>query len=141
MTGHALIDHEVYLHKEWFAEGNSRLSEAHAPGPVAKRTTGKRAAEMLRRVPARPTAVSATGDEVYGNSPHLRRGHYSAGLALVLALPGQGNSGESRVRPVRGRMGLWHDPGGIRTHSSKINRRPQSVISGCGRRDGGSGYA
>lgn len=87
-TGHALIDYEVYLHKEWFAEDDTRLGAAHAPGPVPKRTKGQQAAEMLRRLlagPARPTAVSATGDEVYGNSPHLRRGLYDAGLTFVLA--------------------------------------------------------
>lgn len=87
-AGHALIDYEVYLHKEWFAEGDARLGAAHAPGPVAKRTKGQQAAEMLRRLltgPARPTAVSATGDEVYGNSPHLRAGLYDAALPFVLA--------------------------------------------------------
>lgn len=87
-TGHALIDYEVYLHKEWFAEGDARLGASHAPGPVPKRTKGQQAAEMLRRLlagPARPTAVAATGDEVYGNSPHLRRGLYDAGLTFVLA--------------------------------------------------------
>lgn len=87
-AGHALIDYEVYLHKEWFAEDDPRLGEAHAPGPVAKRTKGQQAAEMLRRLlagPARPAAVSATGDEVYGASPHLRRGLYDAGLPFVLA--------------------------------------------------------
>ncbi len=74
-AGHALIDYEVYLHKEWFAEGDARLGAAHAPGPVAKRTKGQQAAEMLRRLltgPARPTAVSATGDEVYGSASRLR---------------------------------------------------------------------
>jgi SRSO17 transposase len=87
-AGHALIDYEVYLHKEWFAEEDLRLGAAHAPGPVPKRTKGQQAAEMLRRLlagPARPRAVSATGDEVYGNSPHLRRGLYGAGLTFVLA--------------------------------------------------------
>lgn len=87
-AGHALIDYEVYLHKEWFAEDDTRLGAAHAPGPVAKRTKGQQAAEMLRRLlagPARPAAVSATGDEVYGNSPHLRRGLYDARLPFVLA--------------------------------------------------------
>lgn len=85
---HALIDYEVYLHKAWFVEGDTRLGEAHAPGPVPKRTKGQQAAEMLRRLlagPARPSAVAATGDEVYGNSPHLRRGLYDAGLTFVLA--------------------------------------------------------
>lgn len=88
VAGHALIDYEVYLHGEWFAEGDPRLGVAHAPGPVAKRTKGQQAAEMLRRLltgPARPSAVSATGDEVYGNSPHLRRGPYDAQLPFVLA--------------------------------------------------------
>ena len=87
-AGHALIDYEVYLHKEWFAEGDARLGEAHAPGPVPKRTKGQQAAEMLRRLvagPTRPSAVAATGDEVYGNSPHLRRGLYDARLPFVLA--------------------------------------------------------
>jgi SRSO17 transposase len=87
-AGHALIDFEVYLHKEWFAEDDGRLGASHAPGPVAKRTKGQQAAEMLRRLgagPARPSAVSATGDEVYGASPHLRRGLYDARLPFVLA--------------------------------------------------------
>lgn len=87
-AGHALIDYEVYLHKEWFAEGDARFGTTHAPGPVAKRTKGQQVAEVLRRLlagPVRPKAVTATDDEVYGNSPHLRRGLYDSGLPFVLA--------------------------------------------------------
>lgn len=73
--GYALVDYEVFLPGEWFAEGAARLGDAGAPGPVAKRTKDKKAAAMTRRFlagPAGPAAVVATGDEVYGKSPHLR---------------------------------------------------------------------
>lgn len=87
-AGHALTDYEVYLHKEWFTEGDERLGTANAPDPAPKRTKGQQAAKLLQHLladAAPPGAVSATGDEVYGNSPRLQVGLYQAQLPLVLA--------------------------------------------------------
>lgn len=98
--GHALVDYEVYLHGEWFAEGDGRLGASGAPGPVPKRTKGQQAAVMTRRFlagPAKPAAVVATGDEVYGKSPHLRAELYRHRVPFVLAV-----AANTRLRPDPG---------------------------------------
>ncbi|THV35249.1 IS701 family transposase [Glycomyces buryatensis] len=98
--GHALVDYEVFLPGEWFTEGDARLGDAGAPGPVAKRTKGQQAAAMTRRFlagPAGPAAVVPTGDEVYGESPHLRDELYAYRVPFVLAV-----AKDTRLRPGPG---------------------------------------
>jgi SRSO17 transposase len=76
--GHAPIDRELYLPRCWIADPQ-RLTEAGVPDDIDSATKPALSTGMLSRalragVPAR----WATGDEVYGNDPGLRRVRGSA---------------------------------------------------------------
>jgi SRSO17 transposase len=84
--GHALVDRELYLPKEW-TEAPSRCREAGVPDDRPFMTKPEIARTMLRRAYVegfRPAWV--TGDEVYGASGDLRRDLEKRGQAYVLAV-------------------------------------------------------
>jgi SRSO17 transposase len=71
--GHALVDRELYLPKEW-ATDKGRRQEAGVPAAVTFATKPRLAERMLRRVwQAGVSAAWVTGDAVYGRDGAFRR--------------------------------------------------------------------
>jgi SRSO17 transposase len=84
--GHALLDRELYLPKEW-ADDARRREEARIPEDVAFATKPQLAERMLQRAwKAGVKAAWVTGDEVYGSDPPLRRFLESNRQPYVLAV-------------------------------------------------------
>lgn len=70
--GHALIDRELYLPKEW-TDDRERCTAAAVPGAVAFATKPQLAQRMIERALTAGVPVSwVLGDEVYGNDRRLR---------------------------------------------------------------------
>lgn len=70
--GHAFVDRELYLPKEWAADGERRR-EAGVPDEVEFATKPALALQMLKRAEtAGVRAAWVTGDEVYGRDRALR---------------------------------------------------------------------
>jgi SRSO17 transposase len=84
--GHALLDRELYLPKEWASDANRREA-AHVPEDVAFATKPQLAERMLKRAwGAGVKAAWVTGDAVYGSDSHLRRFLESNRQPYVLAV-------------------------------------------------------
>ncbi|TDD95324.1 transposase [Actinomadura rubrisoli] len=72
-TGHAFIDRELYLPESWASDpGTASTAGVPADRQIATKP------ELARRIVARALVAGAdahwaTGDEVYGQSPDLRR--------------------------------------------------------------------
>ena len=84
--GHALLDRELYLPKEW-ANDADRREAARIPPEVRFATKPRLAERMLER--ARKAGVEAawvTGDAVYGSDTHFRRSLERDGQPYVLAV-------------------------------------------------------
>jgi SRSO17 transposase len=84
--GHALLDRELYLPKDWAGDAGRR-EEARIPPEVAFATKPQLAERMLKRAwKLGVKAAWVTGDAVYGNDVHFRRTLESNGQAYVLAV-------------------------------------------------------
>jgi SRSO17 transposase len=84
--GHAFIDRELYLPKEW-AEDTPRRWEAGVPDHVAFATKPQLARRMLERaLDAGVPFGWVTGDEVYGGDRRLRLWLEERGVPHVLAI-------------------------------------------------------
>jgi SRSO17 transposase len=84
--GHALLDRELYLPREW-ADDAGRRETARVPEDVAFATKPRLAERMLARAwRAGVEAAWATGDAVYGGDSHLRRFLESNRQPYVLAV-------------------------------------------------------
>ena len=84
--GHALLDRELYLPKEWINDADRREA-AGIPPDVAFATKPRLAERMLKRAwRAGFRASWVTGDAVYGNDVHFRRTLESNGQPYVLAV-------------------------------------------------------
>ncbi len=70
--GHALIDCELYLPKDWISD-EARRREAKIPDPVTFQTKPVLARQMLERAQATGMQVDwVTGDSIYGSDRRLR---------------------------------------------------------------------
>jgi SRSO17 transposase len=84
--GHALLDRELYLPKEWAGDADRREA-ARIPEEVEFATKPQLAERMFKRAwKAGVKAAWATGDAVYGGDPHLRRFLESNRQPYVLAV-------------------------------------------------------
>jgi SRSO17 transposase len=84
--GHALLDRELYLPREWAADAGRREA-ARIPEDVAFATKPQLAERMLKRAwKAGVKAAWVTGDAVYGNDVRFRRTLESNGQPYVLAV-------------------------------------------------------
>jgi SRSO17 transposase len=84
--GHALLDRELYLPKEWAGDADRRQA-ARIPQEVRFATKPQLAERMLERAwKAGVKAAWVTGDAVYGNDVHFRRTLESHGQPYVLAV-------------------------------------------------------
>jgi SRSO17 transposase len=85
--GHALIDRELYLPKEWAAD-RERRAEAGVPEEVGFATKPQLAQQMLRRAWRQGvTAAWLTADTVYGHDGQFRRFLEANRQPYVLAVP------------------------------------------------------
>ena len=115
--GHALVDRELYLPREWAGDADRREA-AHIPDDVAFATKPQLAERMLERAwKAGVKAAWVTGDAVYGGDPHLRRFLESNRQPYVLAVRSDQRlwAGFSQARVDRIAEGLpkraWHKAG------------------------------
>jgi SRSO17 transposase len=84
--GYTLIDRELYLPESW-SQNPERRAEAGVPADVEFATKGRLAVAMLERFFAAGGAAAwLTGDEVYGDCPHLREYAEERELAYVMAI-------------------------------------------------------
>jgi SRSO17 transposase len=85
--GHALIDRELYLPKEWCADPARRLA-AHIPETVTFQTKPELARLMVERAQAAGLPINwVVADTVYGHCPDLRLFLEEQGYAYGLAVP------------------------------------------------------
>jgi SRSO17 transposase len=85
-TGHAFLDRELYLPREW-ADDTARRAEAGVSTDIAFRTKPQLARAMLERaLDAGVPAGWVAGDEVYGGDRRLRVWLEERGVAHVLAV-------------------------------------------------------
>jgi SRSO17 transposase len=96
--GHALLDRELYLPKEW-ADDADRREEAGIPSGVTFATKPQLAERMLRRAwAAGVEAAWVTGDTVYGNDGKFRRFLEASGQPYVLAVQSNQQLWDGRSR-------------------------------------------
>ena len=85
--GHALVDRELYLSKEWTRDP-ARLQAVGLAPDTPLTTKPELARRMLVRIlDAGLPAAWATGDSVYGHAADLRQALEERGVAYVLAVP------------------------------------------------------
>jgi SRSO17 transposase len=85
-AGHALIDRELYLPREWAGDA-ARRAAAHVPPEVQFATKPQLAERMLKRAwKAGIKAAWVVGDAVYGNDVHFRRTLVANRQPYVLAV-------------------------------------------------------
>ena len=86
MHGHALIDRELYVQAEWFADPE-RMRAAGFDADHAFATKGQIArAQAQRALDSELRPAWATGDEVYGRSSELRTLFEQRGVGYVFAV-------------------------------------------------------
>ena len=86
MTGHSLIDRELYLPADWTSDP-ARCREAGIPEHVAFRTKPQLAVLMLDRLLHAQVPIAwVVADSVYGSNPELRAWLERRQLAYVLAV-------------------------------------------------------
>ncbi|WP_412775053.1 IS701 family transposase [Streptomyces platensis] len=85
--GRALIDRRLYLPEHSWCSDPERRDAAGIPGQVQFATKPRLASEMIdAALDAGITASWVTGDEAYGQDPHLRVHLEEAGIGYVLAV-------------------------------------------------------
>jgi len=85
--GHALIDRELYLPKEWI-DDPERCREVGIPDTVRFKTKCQQARQMVERVSKTQIPISwVVADTVYGSNLELRTWLEAHGYQYVLAVP------------------------------------------------------
>lgn len=93
---HALVDCDLYLPEETWAENPERREEAGIPAEVKFRTKGQIALDLLRRaVYAGASFKYLTADELYGSSSEFRAGVAELNVTYVVEV-GRMTSGWTR---------------------------------------------
>ena len=84
--GRAFLDRRLYLPQEWCSDEGRRL-EAQVPDEVTFKTKPELAVEMLEHAWEQGVPMTwVTGDEVYGDAPHVRDAISRVGKKYVLAI-------------------------------------------------------
>ena len=87
--GHALLDRELYLPKEW-TDDRDRCREAGIPADRSFATKPQLAKQMLQRaLTVKAPAAWVTGDSIYGDDRRLRMWLEAQPQAYVLAVSGK----------------------------------------------------
>ena len=106
--GRTFLDRRLYLPQEWCAD-EQRRREARVPADVTSKTKPQLAVEMLAYAWAQGVPMAwVTGDELYGNAPHVRDAISRAGKRYVLAVACHTPVWRERPpleEPVAGRQG------------------------------------
>jgi hypothetical protein len=85
-AGHALIDREVYVQKEWFTDPHRMAKAGFEPDHAFATKPQLAKAQAERAFAAGLAPTWATGDEVYGRSSELREVFESRGIGYVFAV-------------------------------------------------------
>jgi SRSO17 transposase len=112
--GRTFLDRRLYLPQEWCTD-QERRREARVPTDVTFQTKPELAVDMLEHAWAQGVPMAwVTGDELYGDAPHVRDAIHRAGKGYVLAVschtpvwrerppleePVAGGKGRSRSKP------------------------------------------
>jgi SRSO17 transposase len=84
--GRTFLDRRLYLPQEWSTD-QERRCEARVPTDVTFKTKPELAVEMLEHAWAEGVPMAwVTGDELYGDAPHMRDAISRAGKGYVLAV-------------------------------------------------------
>ncbi len=84
--GRTFLDRRLYLPQEWCAD-ERRRQEAQVPQDVTFKTKPELGVEMLEHAWAQGVPMAwVTGDEVYGDAPHVRDAIRRGGKRYVLAV-------------------------------------------------------
>jgi len=84
--GRTFLDRRLYLPEEWCAD-EQRRGEARVPADVTFKTKPELAVEMLEHAWAQDVPMAwVTGDELYGDAPHVRDAIERVGKKYVLAI-------------------------------------------------------
>ncbi|MBT2467730.1 IS701 family transposase [Streptomyces sp. ISL-66] len=103
--GRALIDRRLYLPERTWCQDGERRAGSGVPGHVEFATKPRLALRMIEAaLDAGCTSSWVTGDEVYGQDPHLRSGLEARGVGYVLAV-----ACTTRVRINQDRTGVQAD--------------------------------
>jgi SRSO17 transposase len=82
---HALVDCDLFLPEETWAENPERREEAGIPPDLKFRTKGQIALDLLRRATAAGASFKyLTADELYGSSSEFRAGVAELGIGYVV---------------------------------------------------------
>ncbi len=114
---HALIDGDLYLPEESWAQDRSRRREAKIPDDVVFRAKGQIALDLLRRSLDDGVRLHwITADEFYGRSKEFRNTVADWGLNYVVEIPSN-LQGWSRMPRI--------EPPGTRLPSGRLSRKPR----------------
>jgi SRSO17 transposase len=99
--GHALIDRDLYVQEEWFADPQRMAKAGFPPGHAFITKPDLAVAQAKRALAAGIRPAWAAGDEVYGRSRALRELFEQEGIGYVFAVPADFHittSGQVRMR-------------------------------------------
>ena len=85
--GHALIDRDLYVQEDWFADPRRMAKAGFPPGHAFATKPELAIAQAKRALAAGIRPAWAAGDEVYGRSRALREVFEREGIGYVFAVP------------------------------------------------------
>jgi SRSO17 transposase len=85
--GHALIDRDIYVQEDWFADPQRMAKAGFPPGHAFATKPDLAIAQAKRALAAGIRPAWAAGDEVYGRSRALRELCEQEGIGYVFAVP------------------------------------------------------
>jgi SRSO17 transposase len=85
--GHALIDRDLYVQQDWFADPQRMAKAGFPPGHAFATKPELAIAQAKRALAAGIRPAWAAGDEVYGRSSGLRELFEAQGIGYVFAVP------------------------------------------------------
>lgn len=85
--GHALIDRDLYVQEDWFADPQRMAKAGFPPGHAFATKPDLAIAQAKRALAAGIRPAWAAGDEVYGRSGALRELLEARGIGYVFAVP------------------------------------------------------
>lgn len=86
-TGHALIDRDLYVQEDWFADPERMAKAGFGPEHAFATKPELAKAQASRALAAGMEPRWASGDEVYGRSGELRQFFEERGIGYVFAIP------------------------------------------------------
>ena len=131
--GHALIDRDIYVQEDWFADPQRMAKAGFPPGHAFATKPDLAIAQAKRALVAGIRPAWAAGDEVYGRSGALRELFEQRGIGYVFAVPVDFHittSGQVRMR-ADAALALVEDAGGTAARAGP-GRRGRATTTGRG---------